>query len=151
MCIHLEGIFIYYYIYDNITGYVKINRFSSTTSKEFQNAVDLLLEKGMQQLVIDLRNNGGGLMDEAIKMVDLFVSSNDKILVTKGKIIGSDNIYYASKKAPLNWGVANIGGTEHIGVVQFAKEAGIKVKVVPFGSGAQMVQALMAGKIDATL
>ena len=36
-------------------------------------------------------------------------------------------------------------------LVQFAKEAGIKVKVVPFGSGAQMVQALMAGKIDATL
>tara|TARA_Y100001968_G_scaffold220700_1_gene203612 strand:- start:1771 stop:3342 length:1572 start_codon:yes stop_codon:yes gene_type:complete len=88
------------FLIDNITGYVKINRFSSTTSEEFQNAVDLLLDEGMQQLVIDLRNNGGGLMDEAIKMVDLFVSSNDKILITKGKIIGSDNIYYASKKAP---------------------------------------------------
>ena len=37
------------------------------------------------------------------------------------------------------------------GLAQFAKEAGIKFKVVPFGSGAQMVQALMAGKIDATL
>lgn len=57
----------------------------------------------------------------------------------------------ASKKKPLNWGVAQIGGTEHIGLAQFAKAAGIKFKAVPFGSGAQMVQALMSGAIDATL
>ena len=62
-----------------------------------------------------------------------------------------EDLVSASKKGPLNWGVAQIGGTEHIGLAQFAKEAGIKFKVVPFGSGAQMVQALMAGKIDATL
>ncbi len=57
----------------------------------------------------------------------------------------------ASKKKTLNWGVAQIGGTEHVGLFQFAKATGIKFKAVPFGSGAQMVQALMAGKIDATL
>ncbi len=62
-----------------------------------------------------------------------------------------EDLISASKKGALNWGVAQIGGTEHIGLAQFAKEAGIKFKVVPFGSGAQMVQALMAGKIDATL
>ena len=54
----------------------------------------------MKQLIIDLRNNGGGLMDEAIDMVDLFISSNEKILITKGKILGSDHVYYATKKAP---------------------------------------------------
>ncbi len=57
----------------------------------------------------------------------------------------------ASKDAPLNWGVAQVGGTEHIGLARFAKASGIKFKVVPFGSGAQMVQALMSGAIDATL
>jgi len=57
----------------------------------------------------------------------------------------------ASKTAPLNWGVAQIGGTEHIGLARFAKAAGIKYKAVPFGGGGQMVQALMAGKIDASL
>lgn len=57
----------------------------------------------------------------------------------------------ASKSKPLNWGVAQIGGTEHIGLAQLAKAAGMKFKVVPFGSGAQMVQALMSGAIDATL
>lgn len=57
----------------------------------------------------------------------------------------------ASKKAPLNWGVAQIGGTEHIGLAQLAKAADFKYKVVPFGSGAQMVQAMLSGAIDATL
>ena len=62
-----------------------------------------------------------------------------------------DDIIQASKKKALNWGVAQIGGTEHIGLAQFAKEAGIKYKVVPFGSGAQMVQALMSGAIVGTV
>jgi putative tricarboxylic transport membrane protein len=57
----------------------------------------------------------------------------------------------ASKEKPLNWGVAQIGGTEHIGLAQLAKASGMQFKVVPFGSGAQMVQALMSGAIDATL
>ena len=70
---------------------------------------------------------------------------------SKSKYKTLADIISASKKGALNWGVAQIGGTEHIGLAQFAKEAGIKYKVVPFGSGAQMVQALMAGKIDATL
>ncbi|MEE9590426.1 MAG: tripartite tricarboxylate transporter substrate binding protein [Hyphomicrobiaceae bacterium] len=57
----------------------------------------------------------------------------------------------ASKDKALAWGVANIGGTEHIGLAQFASAAGIKYKVVPLGSGAQMVQQLMSGALDATL
>jgi putative tricarboxylic transport membrane protein len=62
-----------------------------------------------------------------------------------------DDLVAASKEAPLNWGVAQIGGTEHIGLAQLAKAAGFQYKVVPFGSGAQMVQALLSGAIDATL
>jgi putative tricarboxylic transport membrane protein len=62
-----------------------------------------------------------------------------------------NDLVAASKDKPLNWGVAQVGGTEHIGLARFAKASGIKFKVVPFGSGAQMVQALMAGAIDATL
>lgn len=62
-----------------------------------------------------------------------------------------EDLVAASKAKPLNWGVAQVGGTEHIGLAQFAKAAGIKFKAVPFGSGAQMIQALMSGAIDATL
>lgn len=69
----------------------------------------------------------------------------------KGKYKTLADLVNASKDKPLNWGVAQIGGTEHIGLATFAKAAGIKFKVVPFGSGAQMVQALLSGAIDATL
>jgi putative tricarboxylic transport membrane protein len=62
-----------------------------------------------------------------------------------------DDVVKASKDTALSWGVAQIGGTEHIGLAAFAKEAGIKFKVVPFGSGAQMVQALMSGAIAASV
>jgi len=79
---------------------------------------------------------------------------NDDTFITvsaKGKYKTLEDIIAASKKKPLNWGVAQIGGTEHIGLVQFCNAAGIKHKAVPFGSGAQMIQALMSGAIDATL
>jgi putative tricarboxylic transport membrane protein len=72
-------------------------------------------------------------------------------VLAKGKIKTIQDLVAASKEKPLNWGVAQIGGTEHIGLATFAKEAGIKYKVVPFGSGAQMLQALQSGAIDATL
>jgi len=52
---------------------------------------------GMQQLLLDLRNNGGGMMDQAISIVDMFVSSRDTILFTKGKISGSSEVYRARK------------------------------------------------------
>lgn len=57
----------------------------------------------------------------------------------------------ASKEKPLNWGVAQIGGTEHIGLALFSKAAGIQYKPVAMGSGMQMVQGLMSGAIEATL
>ncbi|TFH50144.1 MAG: tripartite tricarboxylate transporter substrate binding protein [Lysobacterales bacterium] len=68
-----------------------------------------------------------------------------------GPYMTLNDLIAASKDKALNWGVAQIGGTEHIGLAQFAKAAGINFKAVPFGSGAQMVQALMSGAIDATL
>ena len=69
----------------------------------------------------------------------------------KGPIKTLEQLVEISKGKPLIWGVAQIGGTEHIGLVQFAKAADIRYRVVPFGSGAQMVQALLSGAIDATL
>lgn len=62
-----------------------------------------------------------------------------------------DDLVKAGKEKPLNWGVAQIGGTEHIGLAQLAKESGMKYKPVAFGSGLQMLQNLMSGAIDATL
>ena len=57
----------------------------------------------------------------------------------------------ASQRKPLNWGVSNVGGTEHIGLARFAASADIGFTAVPFGSGARMLQALLSKSVDATL
>ncbi len=62
-----------------------------------------------------------------------------------------DQLVAASKKKTLNWGVAQVGGTAHVGLARFAKAAGFKIKVVPFGSGGKMLAALLSGAIEATL
>ena len=88
------------------TGYIKINRFSKTTAKEVKESLNSLEKVGMQQLLLDLRNNGGGMMDQAISIVDMFISTQDTILFTKGKIPGSSEVYRArnsrsEKKYPI--------------------------------------------------
>ena len=72
------------FMIDKQTGYIKVNRFSKTTSKEINESLSELENQGMHQLLLDLRNNGGGMMDQAISIVDMFVSSRDTILFTKG-------------------------------------------------------------------
>jgi putative tricarboxylic transport membrane protein len=87
-------------------------------------------------------------------MVGVARAMDDPTFITVGKdskFKTIEDLVAASKNAPLNWGVAQVGGTEHIGLARFAKAAGIQFKVVPFGSGGEMVQALLSGDIDATL
>lgn len=62
-----------------------------------------------------------------------------------------EDLVKASKESAQNWGVAQIGGTEHVGLALFAKAAGIEYKPVAMGSGLQMVQGLMSGAVEATL
>ena len=87
-------------------------------------------------------------------LVGIARAMDDPTFITvsaKSKYKSLADLVKESKDKPLNWGIAQIGGTEHIGLATFAKAAGMKYKVVPFGSGGQMVQALMSGAIDATL
>jgi putative tricarboxylic transport membrane protein len=87
-------------------------------------------------------------------MVGVVRAMDDPTFITVGKnskYKTIDELVAASKTTPLNWGVAQIGGTEHIALARFAKAAGIKFKAVPFGSGGEMIQALLSGDIEATL
>lgn len=61
-----------------------------------------------------------------------------------------EDLLSASKKKQINFAVAQVGGTEHIGVAQFAKASGLHYKVTPFGSGGKMVNALLSGATDAS-
>lgn len=73
------------YMLDGKTGYIKLNRFSATTYDEFKKALATLKKNGMQQLVLDLRQNPGGYLEAAIAIADEFLN-NDKLLVyTQGR------------------------------------------------------------------
>ena len=80
---------------ENKTGYIKINRFANNTVTELIDALNQLENKDMKSLILDLRNNGGGLLDQAVKMVDLFINSQDTIVYTKGKLRAANEVYYA--------------------------------------------------------
>lgn len=70
---------------DSITGFVKIDRFSATTFEEFEAAIQSLKKKGMRQLVLDLRQNGGGYLQAATNMADDLLEGNKVIVYTKSK------------------------------------------------------------------
>ncbi len=65
---------------ENGLGYIKINRFSGSTYTEFMSALNRLKEERIDGLVLDLRDNGGGYMDQAIKILDEFLDK-DLIIV----------------------------------------------------------------------
>lgn len=66
-------------------GYVSVNRFAQTTATEFGEALRKLRAKGMKRLVLDLRNNGGGLLDQAFRMSNELIPAGKKIVYTKGR------------------------------------------------------------------
>jgi carboxyl-terminal processing protease len=70
---------------DKNTGYIKINRFAETTFGEFKAGLTKLKQKGIQLLIIDLRDNGGGYMEEAVAIADEFLKNKQLIVFTKNK------------------------------------------------------------------
>ena len=81
------------YMIDDKIGYVRINRFSATTHKEFMDALTDLVEKqGMTDLIIDLRQNPGGYLNEATRMLNQLFEDRSKLLVyTDGRTVGRND------------------------------------------------------------
>jgi carboxyl-terminal processing protease len=85
------------YMLDASTGYIKLNKFSGTTYREFMDAMIALQKRGMKSLVLDLRDNGGGFMTEATAIADEFLDSDKMIVYTEGTNIRR-NEYRARKE-----------------------------------------------------
>ena len=84
------------YMANENTGYIKLNNFSSTSLSEIRKAVFSLKNKGMENLILDLQNNGGGYLKTAVDLADEMLPGNRKIVSTKGrkfpeKIYGGNN------------------------------------------------------------
>jgi carboxyl-terminal processing protease len=73
------------YMLNKESGYIRINKFSRTTFQEFQAGLDKLLKLGMKKLVLDIRGNGGGIVEEAVNMADEFLGDDELIVYTEGR------------------------------------------------------------------
>lgn len=77
-------------------GYLKLTQFKHSTADESRNAVRDMIRKGMRALILDLRNNGGGLLDASVKISSMFLRSG-LIVETKGRSERANEKYYADK------------------------------------------------------
>ena len=80
-------------------GYVRIEEFSENTSEELDRALDKLQQAGMQSLVVDLRNNPGGLLDAAVDVAGKFVAPNTVIVSTRGRAANQNQEFRASPQS----------------------------------------------------
>tara|TARA_B100000287_G_scaffold116508_1_gene108504 strand:- start:1908 stop:3473 length:1566 start_codon:yes stop_codon:yes gene_type:complete len=139
--IPIKSVVSYFNLDDNV-GYIKLSRFSKKTISEFITAFEELEKNGMDKLLIDLRNNPGGLLDQAVSMLDMFISSNDTLLYTKGRIYGSNEVFkdspqFINKKIPIIT-IINRGSASASEIVSGAfqdLDRGLVIGETSFGKG----------------
>ena len=88
----------------NHVGYIKLNSFTQTASQEVRDAMKELKDKGATKLVFDLRGNGGGLLREAVNIVNFFVPKGEMVVETRGRIPEWDKSYKTLSE-PLDAGI----------------------------------------------
>ncbi len=89
-------------------GYIRVTSFQKSTAEEFRDELKRLLDGGMKALVIDLRFNGGGLLEQAVNLVDLFLDPdppNDVIVSTRGRRPQEDREYRATREDTIEKGL----------------------------------------------
>ena len=84
---------------DERTGYVRLRDFSETTGRELRENLEDLQSQGMQRLVLDLRDNPGGPLDQAIRVSNEFLPRGDLIVYTRGRVNNSDQDYHAREES----------------------------------------------------
>jgi carboxyl-terminal processing protease len=91
----------YYGMLNNDVGYLHLTDFTSSASKDIKNALQKMKEQGAKKLVFDLRDNPGGLLNEAIAIANIFIPKDKEIVSTKGKV-SEWNKTYMSLDAPFD-------------------------------------------------
>jgi carboxyl-terminal processing protease len=82
-------------------GYIRINRFAQTTGAELEKALAALRQQGMKSLMLDLRGNAGGLLSQAVEVLDELVPQNKRVVYTRGRIASANADYYTSEREKL--------------------------------------------------
>lgn len=84
---------------DDKTGYVVLRQFNEKASAETINAIRSLKNQGAKRLILDLRGNPGGLLTEAVNIVNIFVPQNQLVVTTKSKVKKYNKTYYTQREA----------------------------------------------------
>jgi carboxyl-terminal processing protease len=83
----------YFKLLPNNVGYIVLQKFNEKTTTETKNALNKLKEQGAKKIILDLRDNPGGLLNEAVNVCNLFVPKNEVIVTTKSKAAVHNNTY----------------------------------------------------------
>ena len=87
------------YMMDDQSGFIHLNKFSRTSYEEFMQAMEKLQKQGMKKLVLDVRGNGGGILDEAVDIADEFLDNDKLVVYTQG--VHSERREYRCKRPGL--------------------------------------------------
>ena len=81
-------------LFDGGVGYISLNPVSETSAGELRQEITAMKKKGMKSLVLDLRSNPGGLLDQGVEVSDLFLDAKQEIVATRGRARGSTKQFY---------------------------------------------------------
>lgn len=126
----------YYGKLDETTGYIKLSDFTTNASSEVRNALVNLKALGIDRLVLDLRDNPGGLLSEAVEIVNLFIPKGKEVVKTIGKI-ESVNHTYKTAKTPVD---------KHIPLVVLINERSASASEIVAGALQDYDRAVLVGR-----
>ncbi|MFN3821403.1 MAG: S41 family peptidase [bacterium] len=84
------------FMLDDSTGYILLNQFTATTSAELHQALTEMESRGMKRLILDLRNNHGGRLQEAVELLDMFIPAGYPLVSHRGRSGSNNKTYYSS-------------------------------------------------------
>lgn len=137
---------MYFGMYNDDTGFIKLTDFTTDAGSEVKNALDSLKQSGATKIILDLRDNPGGLLEEAVKVANVFIGQGKEVVSTKGKMASWNKTYrtnYGTADGEIPLAVLTSRSTASAaeivsGVVQ-DYDRGILVGTRTFGKG--LVQA----------
>jgi carboxyl-terminal processing protease len=134
-------------VIDNSIGYIQVREFSDHTGEQFDDALNQLLKKGIDSLIIDLRNNPGGLLDAAVEVAEPFFKKGDLIVYTQGRKAADREDYLSETEGdPIQMPVAVLINDETASAAEIVagamKDAGLAVVVGERSYGKGSVQTI---------